>query len=238
MHRSHNALLFFSRTPQISRGTVGEPFAALPWDELDALYAALLGDLVETAARLPDVNILLYRNQAEISDDYFNSVRNRIELRPALALPLAEQIQRAVSEAFAADYHRVIVIIENHPAVRAASLRHAIDQLGFEDDCAVVGPTEEGKCYLVGIKSDRSEIFDPAGGDPVDKPNLLMGRLCEADVHLFPIHPLYSLDSASNLARLRTDVEMMRDSNGSVLTRTREIFRVLDRKYRLRKSPR
>lgn len=238
MHRHHHALLFFSHTPEISRGTAGEPFAALPWDDLDALYTALLGDLVEAATQLADVHIFLYRNQAELSDDYFISLRERVELRPALAAPLAEQIQRAVDDAFAADFHRVVVMVENQPAVRTATLQRAFDQLGFEDDCIVVGPTAEGKCYLIGLKSNRGELFDSGEGDPLGRPNLLLRRLCDADVHLFPILPLYSLDSAVNLARLRNDLETSRGSNGGSLARTRDMFKLLDRKYRLRKTPR
>jgi len=234
MHQK-NALLIFSKTPQIARDTSCEPFSALPWEDLDALYTACVGDVVKNAASLPDVDIFLHRDRHELSDDFFAPFRQRIRLLDLTGAPLADQIQRAVDDVFVNGYHRVVVLLDNHPLLTQRFLRTIFDQLGYEDDCFVVGPTMEGKCYFIGMNMNHSGVFDTGAGDPLQKPNLLMKKLCSTEALLFVTGTTYNLDSAVNLMKLKNEIETLDRGTPEFPSRTSEIFKMFDKKYKLKK---
>ena len=234
----HNALLIFARSPQIDRSNRDEPFTALPWEDLDALFTAILGDVVQIASQLPNVDVFLYQDQKQLSDDLRSPHRERIRSRQLSEGTLTEQIQTAVKDAFLEGYDNVVVLIENHPLVKLVPLERVFDQLTYEDDCIVIGPTVDGKAYLLGMKSNHAELFLQTDGDPLSKPALLMERLCATEVILFPTHVTYSLDSASNLARLKHDVEFLTLNKANPPQRTHDIFKVFDKKYKARKAAR
>jgi hypothetical protein len=137
-----NALIIFAITNQIDRSDQSDPFASLPWDDLDALYTAFLSDTLRVAIQLYDVDVLVYRNTKEISDDFFLSYKYRVKLFGMNEDPLAEQVQQAVENAFQLGYQRVTVLLENNPLITNKILRLTFAQLGFEDDCIVFGPTD------------------------------------------------------------------------------------------------
>ncbi len=236
--RHHNALIVFARTPQIARSNSDHLFASLPWEDLDILYTAFVGDILRNACRLGGLDVILYRNPAEISDDYFRPFRQKVILRDLEQTPLSEQIEHAIDAAFAREYQRVLVLLDNQPLIRSSTLSRAFDQLGYEDDCFVVGSTIEGKCNILGMRSNHSDVFDTAEADPLAKPNVLLKRLCEKGSILFPLPGSYLLDSAENLDRLRQEIEGLDRKQPEFPDKSYEMFRMIEKKYRPRKVSR
>ncbi len=237
MHH-HNVLILFSRTPQIARSKSEHLFASLPWEDLDILYTAFVGDILRNACRLAGTEVILYRNPSEISDAYFRPFRPRLLLRDAENGPVSEQLEHAIDAAFADNYQRVLVLLDNQPLVVSTTIARAFEQLGYEDDCFVVGSTADGKCYLLGMRSNHSSLFDASDGDPLTKPNVLLKRLCETGSILFPLPGSYLLDSAENLDRLKRDIEAIDRKHPEFPDKSYEIFRMIERKYRPRKDSR
>src|SRR5689334_15612401 len=194
-----NALLLFCRTPTIARDNMASPFATLPWEDLDVLFTAFAGDLLMTARRIEATDILVYRNAEQLSDDYFLPFRAMVRLMDLDDRPFAAQVESALDHAFRANYTRVVAVIDNRPTLGAATLRAAFNQLGYEDDCTVVMPTRDGKCVLIGLKSNHSRLFDPGKADPVERPHVLLQRLCALETQLFLLPAEEPLDSASGL---------------------------------------
>ncbi|HYQ87299.1 MAG TPA: DUF2064 domain-containing protein [Bacteroidota bacterium] len=236
--RKPSAILLFSKPPRITRSNQDEPYAALPWEDLDALFTALLGDVLEHACRLSDADILLYRHQADLSDDFLHPFGDRIKCSTLLNGSLTENVHHAVEAAFAGLYQRVVVLLENHPVLDTAFLAKIVQQLSYEDDCLVVGPALEGGCFLIGMKSNHSELFEKTDQDPLVKPNVLMKRLCGTDSILFLTQPTYLLDSGFSLARLKGDLDKTDGLSPGFPKRTYEMFKLIDKKYRLKKPAR
>ncbi|MBA4312700.1 MAG: hypothetical protein C0417_08725 [Chlorobiaceae bacterium] len=229
-----NALIIFAVTNQIDRGDQSDPFAALPWDDLDALYTAFLSDTLRVAIQLFDVDVLVYRNTKEISDDFFLSYKYRVKLFDMNEDPLAEQVQQAVENAFQLGYQRVTVLLENNPLITNKILRLAFAQLGYEDDCIVFGPTNEDRCYLIGMKSDHSSIFNIVESDPLKNSHTLFKAIMKNDLMVFPIVTLNALDSGSGLLQLKKILEEG-TMNGDTPSKTLAVYKMLEKKYRFRK---
>lgn len=236
--RQNTAVAIFSRTPQLTRRNADEPYAALPWDDLDALFTALLGDTIENACRLSEADILLFRNEKEFSEEFLTPFKGRVRCHDLQEIPFAGEVLHAVETTFAEHYHRVLLLLDNNPVGIPVRVRRMLDQLGQEDDCVVLNPTIEGKCSSIGLKTNHSWIFDPKEGDPLAKPHLLLQRLCTLPTVIVPTPISYLLDSGVNLARFREELDAVEERNGDFPRRTYEMFRLFDKKYKTRKGAR
>ena len=231
------AIALFSRVPQINRSNRDEPYASLTWEDLDTLFTAMLGDVVERVCSADVADVFLYRDEKELSDDIFTRVRAKIEMCDLPKGAYAEQIQQVIENIFAQHYDRIVVVLDNNPLTSQDLFKNVFHQLEYEDDCLVYGPTLEGKCYLMGMKSNHSLLFTMEEGDPMGTPDLLMGRLCKSNAFLFPTRLTYSLDSGFNLARLKLDIEKSAGVDAVFPHRTHDLFKMLDKKYKTKKIP-
>ncbi len=240
MRKHHdNALLIFARTPKfLTRSASDDPLAALSWEDIDMLFTAMVGDVIRNASQLEYTDILVYRNPAEYSDDYFLPYRSRIQLIDLVDGSLTEQIQSAVDTVFRNSYHRVVVLIDNNPLITTSVLNGVFNHLRYEDDCLVIGPTPEGKYSLLGMKMNHSELFDPAQTDPLTTSDSLLTRCCALESMLFTTSTPYFLDSTQNIAKLKKDIEGLDRNGPEYPSKTSEIMRIFDRKYRTRKMAR
>jgi hypothetical protein len=230
-----DALILFFRIPQIERGGPDNPFASVAWDDFNALYSAMFGDLFRISCQLPDVDILVYRNTEEISDDFFLPFRKKIRLFPLNESSISDQMQQALMDAFQNKYQKVVLFLDNNPLLSRAIIRKVFDQLGYEDDCIVVGPTFDGKCYLIGMKTYHDSILKSEEGDTLHKANILMKNICRTSAVIFPLEPVLSCDVSANLIELRRKMETMNKGSIEFPSKTHEIFRMFDKKYKLRK---
>ncbi len=236
MPKQHDhALIVFCRTPNIVRDDITVPFASLPWEDIDALFTAFVEDLLATMRHLSGIDVLVYRNPEELSDDFFSSFRQMIQLCDMDDRIFSHMVEQAIDSAFQSGYQSVVVLLDNSPLITPEFLQKTFDQLGYEDDCFVVCPTFEGRCALVGMKSNHSKIFDTGGGDPVLQPDVLLQRLCAIEAHLFLLDAVHSLDSANGLSMLREEVARSNSAVSYFPSRTKEIFEKLGKKYGRRK---
>lgn len=234
MHHS-NAIMIISSSTYIDRTRLDDPLTALPWDDIDSIYTALLGDTIRIASQLPDMDLLVYRSEKEISDDYFLPYYQRIQLFDLTDAPLIEQIQQAVENAFANNYQRLVILFENNPLICTSVLEKIFAQLEYDDDCLVIGPTYEGKCFVVGMKSNHSKAFNASEGDPLKDHQILLKQLCNTQTIFFLLNPIHSLESGSNLIQLKKMIELQDKSGNDFPSKTFGIFKLLEKKYRFQK---
>ncbi len=236
--RQNTAVVIFARTPQIARRSPVEPFASLAWDDLDALFTALLGDTIQNVCQLAELDVLLFRNEKEFADEFIAPFTSRVRCCDLLEKPFAQEVEHAVESAFGEHYHKVLVLLENNPVGIPLRIRRMLDQLGQEDDCVVFGPSVDGRCASIGMKANHSWIFDDEGGDSLVKPHLLLERLCTLETLIVPQRAMYLLDSGANLARFREELEGVAERNGEFPRRTYEMFKAFEKKYKTRKASR
>jgi hypothetical protein len=236
--RESNAIIIGARSVKLDRSRPNEPYVSLPWEDLDALYGAMVADLLQHACHYGEASVHFYRNPAEFSNDFLAPFRSTVQCFDLFGDSPAELFHHAIDTAFAARYSRVVAVIDNHPLLNPRFFKRVFDLLTYEDDCIVVGPTAEGRCSFVGMKSNYSWIFERLEHlpDPITTPYAVLGRICETDALVFPTSTRYVLDSGFGLARLRSELETMSASAEDFPRRTQEIFRMFDKKYRVKKQ--
>jgi len=233
---NQNAILIFARDLHLERSHGDEPFASLPWDALDLLASAILSDLIENALRVPKTDVLLFRNPNRRVDDALLRFHSEVGFRDSHAPLFGNMVQGAVQEAFDEGYQRVIAVLDNQPTYAPRMFQRLFSQLGYEHECLVVGPTVEGRCYLIGMKSDYHDLFDSQQFDPTVRPYELLKRVCALPCELFLAHERYLLETGYNLERLKNELGVPGEKSNGYPYRTGEVFRQFEKKYRLKYS--
>jgi hypothetical protein len=234
--KNPNAVIVFARTPEVTRSGGGDPFAALPWEDLDSVFHGCAGDIIESALALPETDVIVYRDSrfppAKLTAPFGDTVEP-IDLGEG---PIGDAAQQAMESAFLEFYHRVVVVLDNNPLVGEAVMRAATDQLGVEDDCAVVVPADGGAVVLVALKAGCRRLFTEAAAPAGGPWGGVLARLCEEELILFPMRPSFLLDTTANIDRLRSSLASLDTGSPGFPKRTEAAFRALEKKYRWKKG--
>jgi len=233
--KNQNAVILFARTPEIPRTAADEPFAALPWEDLDAIFHAALADIADHAAEIPDADVIVYRDERYLPASKFSRPGDAVRI---LDLPAGEfnaVAGQAVEHAFHEYYHRVAVVLDNNPLIGAGVISRAFDLLGTEDDAAVVASAPDGRVAMLALKSNHPSLFRGNGSRDAGSGGML-ARLCELDVHLFPTDPVFLVESPATIDLLRRRISAMDPSDPDYPGLTGSVFRALEKKYRLKKA--
>jgi len=233
---NRKALVLFPKSPELLRRTPEEPYAGLPWTDLDSLYSAMFDDVIETASSLDAVDLFILKNGQELSPDFQTRIAGKVEIIELPKNGIGEEEYYAFETLFSKKYDQIVLLLEPHPLLTKYDLRTIFELLQYDDDCIVVGQHADGNFYMLGLKSNHSEIFSIDGDPDLTKRQYrFMQRLCKEEIMVFPLLPKYSLDSGTNLLRLKLELEELAGGNG-FSRRTRTMFKTLDKKYKIRRS--
>lgn len=236
--RGSNAVLLFARTPEVSRSGGGDPFASLPWEDLDTVFHACAADVLHQALTIPDTDVLVHRSAHFPKERLFAPPSDGVRHLDLGDLPFGEAVQQAVDGAFLEYYHRVLVLLGNNPLVGAGAMRTSLDQLGLEDDCAVIVPAGSGGALAVALKGNYRSLFSGKGDASEAPSGGILARLCEQELILFPHRSSFHLESTANMERLREELAALHPESPGFPKRTAAAFRALEKKYRWKRPPR
>jgi hypothetical protein len=198
-----------------------------------ALSGSMFEDVVERVLELGDTDVIVYHDGVEFSEDFAARFLKRVRCREVQGNTPAEKVRSASENAVADHYERFIVLTENQPVLSRHFFRHVLDQLTYEDNCAVIGPTFNKTWYLLGMKSDHSSLLGSLPGDSFLESASLVQWLCCSDAVLFPTHPRYSLNSAGYLERLSNEVKSLQDNGSDFPRRTFATLKMLEKNHKL-----
>jgi len=86
-------------------------------------------------------------------------VSDDVPLIPQRGEGFGERLQCTTADLFAAGFSAVCLIDSDSPTVPAAAFEQAIAELEKEGDRIVLGPSQDGGYYLIGLKRAHSEVF-------------------------------------------------------------------------------
>ena len=234
--RNRKALVIFSKAPELVRRAPDEPYAGLPWTDLDALYFAMLDDVIETANTIDALDIYILKSGEDFSKEFNARFDQKIQIIEAPESAQGEEAQFAFEMMFAKHYEHVVMLLEPHPMIARHDLMAAFGLLQYDDDSVVLGQRSDGKYFLFGLKANHSELFENENqSEIIVKHQRLLERFCEHEIMVFPMLPRYPLDNGANLERLKNELEDIANGNG-FSQRTRSMFKMIDKKYRIRRS--
>ena len=226
-------LLVFAKRPEPGRVKT-RLTALLTPDEAAALYEAFLRDALGAYADLsredggPEVRVHFAPEPDAAPDD--SLVPAGVAVHAQRGDGLGQRMHHAFLDAFAAGYERVVVVGTDHPTLPLDFVQVAFDMLR-EPRRVVLGPSEDGGYYLMGLNELYAGLFDMAYSHAsVFADTLEAASRTPAEPIVLP--PWYDVDTPADLARLVADLQDRSDPAAKALTRrTNEVLARLVRAY-------
>ena len=121
------------------------------------LYEALLMDTISLAAGLGAVDLAVAVTPPE-SEIYFKRISPPDSLLvPVSCVNIGDCLVQVLGRLLEMGYQRAIALNSDGPSLPASYIKRAVQLLGDHD--LVLGPSEDGGYYLVGLKRLHTQIF-------------------------------------------------------------------------------
>src|SRR5512132_3197217 len=123
-------------------------------------------------------------------------------LLPQRGDEFGERLFFAVEDLFNCGFDSLCLIDSDSPTVPAENFEQAVELLGASEDCVVLGPSDDGGYYLIGVKKPHRHLFEQIDWSTERVLNQTMQRATEIgiEVKLLPIG--YDVDDDASLRRL------------------------------------
>lgn len=137
------------------------------------------------------------------------------KLLPQRGDKFGERLYFAVEDLFKFGFHSVCLIDSDSPTVPAKNYADAIDQLSTVEDQLVIGPSDDGGYYLIGLKKPHRQLFEQIdwSTERVLKQTIRQAKELGIEVQLLPSG--YDVDDAVSLHRLCD--ELLREQKDSTV---------------------
>lgn len=186
-----------------------QPF--LNSDECAALSKAFLLDAVSKAKAVCDNVILAYtpREEAEILRNILPAEDNFIE---QTGNDLGAKMLNAFEFAFGQKTDSVVMIGTDSPTFPFDYIEQAFEFLELNSD-AVLGKTEDGGFYLIGLRKIRKEIFENVAWSSPETFEQVFGNIKKLNLLLREVPSWYDVDEQADFEKLREEIIHNQNAN-------------------------
>jgi rSAM/selenodomain-associated transferase 1 len=116
--------------------------------------------------------------------------------------PFGERLVHAVEDLFALGYGAVCLIDSDSPTLPTASLANAVESLARPGGRLVLGPSEDGGYYLIGLKKPHRQVFEEIDWSTEQVFAQTLQRAAEIGLPVDLLPTWYDVDDAPTLRTL------------------------------------
>jgi rSAM/selenodomain-associated transferase 1 len=176
---------------------------ALSPEEAAEVAGACLEDTLERFSRRRELALTLFLDGEPRDALLALATRLGVPIRPQTEGSLGERLRVALGGLLEAGHAGAIAIGSDSPTLPAARVAAAAAALRAHD--AVLGPTEDGGYYLIGVSKPAWALFEgiPWGTSGVARAT--RERAAEAAISLAELEPWYDVDDEETLRRAIAD---------------------------------
>jgi rSAM/selenodomain-associated transferase 1 len=214
-NRGDAAVAVMTRLPEAGRvKTRLQP--ELSGREAADLHAALTADLLAELGAVDGWHVAVFITPADRSAAARDWLGPDVDLRPQQGPDLGARMHSASRELLDEGYRRVIVVGTDTPGLDRGRVASALDALDSAD--LVLGPSDDGGYYLIGLKQPAAHLFTgvPWGSDRVLEQTI--HRAEARDQRWIRISVLSDIDTWSDLQSFRSS--LTHDESAKRLRRT------------------
>lgn len=196
-------LVIMAKEPQVGF-TKTRLCPPLTLDEAAQLYEALLMDSISLASGLDRIDLAIAVTPPQ-SVAYFK----RISPLDTLLIPvecddIGDCLTRVLRSLLDMGYPKVLAFNADGPSVPQGYIQTAVRLL---DECDVVlGPSEDGGYYLVGLKQLYPEIFLGVTWSTPQVLHQTLTKIKDLGLEAGLLPPWYDVDTAADLERMRSEL--------------------------------
>ena len=199
------ALVVMARAPragEVKTRLIG----ALTAEEARGLYVAFLGDtfaLMEEVMEERDELSLVLCYTPEGEEEAFEEIeREGSMMIPQRGSDLGERLRNCFIDLFGLGFESVIVIGADSPTLPGELVYDAFDSLEDPSD-VIIGPTEDGGYYLIGMRKLHEQIFEKIPWSTDGVLAATADRIKQIGSNLIVMPEWYDVDTPEELERLK-----------------------------------
>ena len=154
---------------------------------------------------------------------YADILPREFDLLPQRGDGFGERLFFATEDLFQCGFSSVCLIDSDSPTVSADVYEKAVEILSKSDDRVVLGPSDDGGYYLIGLKRSRPKLFEGIDWSTERVLEQTQRRAKEINIDVALLPTGYDVDDASTLRRLRDEL-LSESSDPKVAPHTRKFL--------------
>ncbi len=135
-------------------------------------------------------------------------------LVPQRGETLGERLINAANELLSQEFDSVCLINSDSPTLPVRILRTAVSLLTQEGDRVVLGPSEDGGYYLIGLKRPHRYLFERIAWSTADVLAHTIERAADMDLPVDLLPTWYDVDAAATLRLLNEELGLSPNGAG------------------------
>src|SRR6059058_3274429 len=163
---------------------------------------------------------------------YIDILPSDFELLPQRGDGFGERLAFATADLFQCGFGSVCLIDSDSPTVSADVYADAVEILSKAGDRVVLGPSDDGGYYLIGLKQTRRELFERIDWSTERVLDQTKTRARELNVDVSLLRTGYDVDDAATLRRL-CDELLSKSSDAEIAPNTRKFLASLTGRVKL-----
>ena len=190
-------------------------------DAAAGLYRCFLLDKIQQVRALERARpVIAYA--PEDAGQIFGAMAPDLELLPQRGADLGVRLTGILERLLGAGHDGAVAIDSDTPTLPVRLLQQAVDRLADDPQLDVVlGPTEDGGYYLIGLKAPQPVLFTDMPWSTADVLPETVRRAEGRRLRLAQLSPWYDVDTSEDLERLRAELAR---SEARVAPHTRRFF--------------
>jgi rSAM/selenodomain-associated transferase 1 len=178
----------------------------LTLEQTAALNVQFLRDTTENLATIPGSAGLI--SYTPVGDEalFADLLPHTFALVPQRGDHFGERLLAAAQDVLAIGYGAVCLIDSDSPTVPAAAYYQAVEALARPGDRVVLGPSEDGGYYLIGMKQAHAAPFERIAWSTGSVYAETFARCREAALEVVTLPTWYDVDDAATLEVLRAEL--------------------------------
>ncbi|HYE75239.1 MAG TPA: DUF2064 domain-containing protein [Blastocatellia bacterium] len=202
-------------------------FDLLSPEDATELYVAFLNDTVRAMEEIYDEReelslVLCYRPEG--AEEAFEQVEREGSLMLLQrGQTLTERIRNCFTDLFKAGFEAVVIAGADTPTLPADAFYEALEQLNENTNRVVIGPTDKGSVYLIGLHHTSAKLLDELHLEGSDAIAQISQQVQTFGRELSLLPEWYSVNNPDEFERLKADVS----SNKTEARRTQKFFKML-----------
>jgi len=170
-----------------------------------ALNIAFLRDTIaclEEVEAAAAANVVISYTPAGEETNFAGIVPDDIPLVPQRGEGFGERLKYTAEDLFAAGFSAVCLIDSDSPTVPREAYVEAVQRLLTSEDCAVLGPSDDGGYYVIGVNASHPRLFDDIAWSTAAVARQTLQRASEIDLPVHSLPTWFDVDDSRTLARL------------------------------------
>jgi rSAM/selenodomain-associated transferase 1 len=190
--------------------------------EATELYGCLMQDTLALMARaeVEGVQRVIAYAPAEAREYFAGIAPAGFAFVPQDGKDLAERLDNVLTYYLNSGYGQAVVMNSDGPTLPVESIAQAFALLNEPDIDVVLGPSEDGGYYLIGLKRPCSALFDIVMSTATVLQETLE-RAHQQGLHVACLQRWYDVDTSQDLQRLRAELDILPEA---AAPRTREFL--------------